>query len=250
VIPIPANVTDIPEYQVVSKLAPALPVVQAGVELPSAESMIADLISSTNGSSTGTSLAGRQSVLRVMIVGDSMTQGQQGDYTWRYRIWQWFQENGIAVEFVGPYSGTVPPTPASPPQPPPLYGAVPSSAPVGTTGGYAQDVDPAFLSNSNHFAVWGRAAAIDQYLIESVLQQHPADMMLLMLGFNDLGWFYSDAPGTLASIGTLVNNARAANPNLQFAIANVPQRSFIGGRQDLVDNTNFYNSLLSGAIAE
>lgn len=33
--------------------------------------------------------------------------GQQGDYTWRYRIWQFFQQNGIDVEMVGPYKGTV-----------------------------------------------------------------------------------------------------------------------------------------------
>jgi hypothetical protein len=33
--------------------------------------------------------------------------GQQGDYTWRYRIWQFFQDNGIDVQMVGPYTGTV-----------------------------------------------------------------------------------------------------------------------------------------------
>ena len=247
-IPIPANITALPDYQGVSKLAPALPVVQAGVELQSAESMISNLISWSNVSSTGCSPAGGESVLKVMIVGDSMTQGQQGDYTWRYRIWQWFQQNNISVEFVGPYSGTKPPTAASPPSPPPLYGTTLASTPAGTTGGYAQDVDPAFLSNSNHFAAWDRAAAVDKGVIERVLQQNSADLMLLMLGFNDMGWFYSDGQGTLDSIGTLVSNSRAANPNLKFAIANVPQRSFIGGRQDLVDNTSIYNGLLPSAI--
>lgn len=249
-IPIPKNITALHAYQAVGKLAPALPVIQAGVELPSAESMISDLISWTNVTSTGESLAARQSALRVLVVGDSMTQGQQGDYTWRYRIWQWFQENGIAAKFVGPYSGTVPPESASPPSPPPLYGATASTTQAGTNGGYAKDVDSGFLSNSNHFAVWGRAAAVDKGLIAGVLQQTPADMMLLMLGFNDMGWFYSDAPGTIDSIGTLIANARSVNPNLKFAIANVPQRSFIGGRQDLVDNTNIYNGLLPGAISQ
>ncbi|PTB46522.1 hypothetical protein M441DRAFT_126012 [Trichoderma asperellum CBS 433.97] len=249
-IPIPKNITALPAYQAVSKLAPALPVIQAGVELPSAESMISDLISWTNATSTGESLAARQSALRVMIVGDSMTQGQQGDYTWRYRIWQWFQENGIAAKFVGPYSGTVPPESASPPSPPPLYGTNASTTQVGTNGGYAKDVDSGFLSNSNHFSVWGRAAAVDKGLIAGVLQQNPADLMLLMLGFNDMGWFYSDAAGTIDSIGTLIANARSVNPNLKFAVANVPQRSFIGGRQDLVDKTNTFNSLLPGAISQ
>ena len=43
--------------------------------------------------------------------------------------------------------------------------------------------------------------------------------MLLMLGFNDMGWFYSDAPGTIDSIGTLIANARSVNSNMKFAVA-------------------------------
>jgi hypothetical protein len=72
--------------------------------------------------------------------------------------------------------------------------------------------------------------------------------MLLMLGFNDIGWFYSNAPSTLDSIITLINNACIANPNLKFAIANVPQRTFIGGRNDLPLNTDIYNGLLNNVI--
>lgn len=75
VLPIPTNITAFPEYEIVSKLAPALPPIQAGATFPEAEKMIADLIASTNGSNPGSSLAGRQSVLRVMVVGDSMSQG-------------------------------------------------------------------------------------------------------------------------------------------------------------------------------
>jgi hypothetical protein len=71
-----------------------------------------------------------------------------------------------------------------------------------------------------------------------------------MLGFNDLGWFYSDAPGTIDSVDTFVTNARAANPNVQIALANIPQRSFIGGREDLVENTQIYNTLLPQYIAD
>ena len=110
-------------------------------------------------------------------------------------------------------------------------------------------MDSAFLSNCNHFAAWGRAAEVDKGLIQGVLKQTEADLMLLLLGFNDMGWYYSDAPGTIDSIGTLITNARAVSPNLKFAVANVPQRSWLG-RQDLVDSTNLYNSLLPDAISE
>lgn len=46
-----------------------------------------------------------------------MTHGQEGDWTWRYRIFQWFQQNNINVEFVGPYIGTMEPTPPTPANP-------------------------------------------------------------------------------------------------------------------------------------
>jgi hypothetical protein len=38
-----------------------------------------------------------RAAISVMIVGDSITQGREGDWTWRYRLWQWFQEQGVAV---------------------------------------------------------------------------------------------------------------------------------------------------------
>lgn len=57
-------------------------------------------------------VASRDEGIRVLIVGDSMTHGFQGDHTWRYRIWEWFRDQGIAVTLVGPYTGTWPPADA------------------------------------------------------------------------------------------------------------------------------------------
>jgi len=37
-----------------------------------------------------------------------MSQGHEGDWTWRYRLWQWFTSQGVAIDFVGPYTGTGP----------------------------------------------------------------------------------------------------------------------------------------------
>ncbi|MFD1826766.1 hypothetical protein [Mumia zhuanghuii] len=39
---------------------------------------------------------------RVLITGDSITQGSSGDYTWRYRLWDKLQSTEAGqVEFVG-----------------------------------------------------------------------------------------------------------------------------------------------------
>lgn len=125
--------------------------------------------------------------LRVLVVGDSMTQGAEGDFTWRYRIWEWFRNNGVDVKFVGPYIGTAAPQKAQPPAPPALYGSPkPPPSPLNINGGYALACDPAW-KGSGHFSIWGRAAATDQYLINQVVKDNPADLMLLMLGFNDMG---------------------------------------------------------------
>lgn len=129
---------------------------------------------------------------------------------------------------VGPYTGTFESTtalagPNQPPtQPPPLYGSAPSDSgmsPDNFNGKYNAAVDSAFLSNDAHFSVWGRTVAADKSLIQQMVQDHPADLILVELGFNDLGFFVSGPQGTLDSMKSFITNARNANPNLKFAVA-------------------------------
>ncbi len=44
----------------------------------------------------------------MMVVGDSISQGGEGDWTWRYRLREWFKVQGVVVDFVGPFLGTRP----------------------------------------------------------------------------------------------------------------------------------------------
>ncbi|KUJ20368.1 uncharacterized protein LY89DRAFT_771242 [Mollisia scopiformis] len=192
----------------------------------------------------GASLRPRDT-LKVMIVGDSISHGHQGDYTWRYRLWQWSQTNDLTIEFVGPYSGTIPPAAPLPPQPPALLGSTVTDTEPATDGGYATDIDSAFLSNCNHFALWGQQLAQDKGLIANQITTYQPDLLLVELGFNDMGWFISGVNGTLVSMQTFIANARSAKPDINMAIANVPQRSFISNREDLVENTLSYNGLLA-----
>lgn len=69
-----------------------------------------------------------------------------------------------------------------------------------------------------------------------------------MLGFNDMGWFYSDDDGLIINMKGLIDNARSSNPNLKIVVGTVPQRTFIGGRQDLVTNTDSYNRMLKEQV--
>ena len=44
----------------------------------------------------------------MMVVGDSISQGGEGDWTWRYRLWEWFKVQDVVVDFIGPFLGTRP----------------------------------------------------------------------------------------------------------------------------------------------
>ncbi|GGS09851.1 hypothetical protein GCM10010269_56170 [Streptomyces humidus] len=186
--------------------------------------------------------------LRVMVVGDSMTQGREGDWTWRYRLWQWFTDQGVRVNFVGPYTGTREPGQPKAPQPPHVQGEPSSVSAAGpaVSGRYAEGALP---FDSDHFSVWGRQAAQAKNLIREQVALYQPDLLLVGLGFNDLGWFISNPDGTLDSMKTLVAQARAAKPDIDIALANVPQRTAIGGREDLPVKTAAYNRELREQIS-
>lgn len=195
-------------------------------------------------------IGGSDTPLRVMVVGDSMTQGYEGDWTWRYRLWKWFRDQHIAVDFVGPYKGTKAQAQPQPPARPALQGETPGASldAPDTSGGYAAGVDPAF--DSDHFGVWGRQAMQDKKLIRGMVAQYNPDLILVGLGFNDMGWFVSGPQGTLDSMKTFVDEARTARPNVKFAVADVPQRTYIGGRDDLPLSTTDYDLMLRQAVPQ
>lgn len=190
-----------------------------------------------------------QNVTKVMIVGDSISHGHEGDWTWRYRIWEWFLTEAIRVSFVGPYRGTVPADDPEPPRPPPLASEPARPPPFRTDGGYAMGISPEFLANSNHFSAWGRQINQAKHLIAEQVATHQPDILLVQLGFNDLGWCVTGPNDTLASMKTFVDEARSAKPDIKFAIANVPQRADLPGREDLPLNTDIYNALREKARA-
>ncbi|ORY58741.1 uncharacterized protein BCR38DRAFT_477589 [Pseudomassariella vexata] len=150
-----------------------------------------------------------------MIVGESITHGWEGDYTWRSRLWEWFQTTGVNVDFVGPYTGTKLPVDDAkkPIRSPKQSDDTLITMTPDNDGGYAADVSPDF--DNNHCAVWGRQ-------IEKVKARSGANFRRQC--------------------------TRGKHPNLKFALANVPQRSLIKGSEDIPIKTDQYNELLAAAI--
>jgi hypothetical protein len=128
-IPLP---TDLPYYDILNQVAGLMPPLQTGGVQNNSVQMLAamreNLRPSENSTTVGTEhLHERATKLKVIIVGDSISQGREGDFTWRYRIWEWFQSQGVEVDFVGPYTGTVQPDKPAPPPPPSIIRGTPTN---------------------------------------------------------------------------------------------------------------------------
>ncbi|KAI5367396.1 Putative fibronectin type III, lipase, GDSL, active, immunoglobulin-like, SGNH hydrolase superfamily [Septoria linicola] len=269
---------------------------------------------------------------KILILGDSITHGGEGDYTWRYRLWQWFKQESllassqkvdtrslgsqesldapsrqtqapesinaalseqarcdpnlkslmelvatgdapksqltrlrehvnanesqarvdtptssrVLVSFVGPYTGVKGRDPPTPIHPAPLPGEDdPAQRPAERIPwGYSQDVDTQFAGGCRHFATWGYQAFQCKEAIAEVVRDWQPDLVLSLLGFNDVGWWVSDADGTLESIRAIVENTRAVKADVDFAFGNIVNRTYLEGREDLLENTKRFNDLL------
>ena len=140
--------------------------------------------------------------VRIMLVGDSITQGSSGDHTWRYRLWTHLRSGQVPVRFVGPRHD--------------LWDDARSSA-LGFVFS-DQYADPAFgadpAANAHDALVGIHAAAIAPGIGAAVREYRPAYLVVL-LGINDLASGAEPAQ-VAASMRRLVLNARAAAPALRF----------------------------------
>jgi fibronectin type 3 domain-containing protein len=136
---------------------------------------------------------------RLMVVGDSISQGSSGDFTWRYRLYEHLVADGLTPQMVGPYNW--------------LFNNV-----TGVQGDCTY-ADPTF--ETAHDAVWGRMLADEMATIQAEVGASRPDYLLILIGINDLAFGRTDVPGTEANLKTFVSNARAANPNLRIVLGDL-----------------------------
>jgi hypothetical protein len=174
-----------------------------------------------------------------MVVGDSISQGLEGDYTWRYRLAQHLAGSGRPVDFVGPYTGTtrVPAT---------LPAGFPNTPTPPVFNGAYRDY---MTFDSNHFAQWGRQAHQAMGDIRAQVAAYQPDYVLVELGFNDLGWGVSNPDGLIADMRTLIGEARAGRSGVQVLVANVVHREPLAQLPQLDAVINEYNGKLGPALA-
>ncbi len=172
----------------------------------------------------GVAPANADGPVRILLTGDSLTQGFNGDYTWRYRLAKEFARQGKAVDFVGSRKD-------------------PYVKAGWTSSRYA---DPNF--DSNHFARTGSTmASLAGWISDEVAEQQP-DVVVLMAGVND---FRAEAtPGQVDThLRRWVREAREAKPDVRLIISSV-----LDARDsrvpDLAQRIAGFNQMLPDTIAD
>lgn len=167
-----------------------------------------------------------------MFVGDSMTIGRAGDYTWRYRMWQHLGATlgDGSFEIVGPRSA--------------LYDA---ACDTPSSDAYA---DPAFPAPARrHLAGWGEGWQHMAPLIGPAVRETRADVLLVSLGLIDLG-FYTKADQTAANARAFVEAAREARPGIRMVL--LPVIPNVRAEEDapFAEEVVRFNELLAKTVAD
>jgi lysophospholipase L1-like esterase len=138
-------------------------------------------------------VAGPPAPVRIMLAGDSITQGFDGDFTWRYRLFAEFERQGVAVDFVGP-----------------------RQAPYGGRGVYlvtGWDTD--------HEAIGGSTLAGNLRWIGGDVAAYRPDVLVAEYGTNDLVGRGASAAELVASWRAYIASARAARPDVKIVLSEV-----------------------------
>ncbi|SKB09343.1 SGNH/GDSL hydrolase family protein [Aeromicrobium choanae] len=164
---------------------------------------------------------------KIMVVGDSISQGLEGDYTWRYRLAESLSSRGQAADFVGPWSGTLV-----------------TNQTKSHNGAYR----PGISFDSANLAQWGWQVHQAKDVIGENVATYAPDYLLIELGFNDIAWGVNGPAGVLQDLEWLIYNAREKNPYVKILVANVPQRTALSNLPELPGLISDYNARLRARV--
>ena len=139
--------------------------------------------------------------LRILPLGDSITQADSQLYSYRYPLWKKLVDRGVSFDFVGSHSTN--------------YGGNPNWPAYN-----GKQFDP---DNEGH---WGWRA--DQIIYDTKtktglstwLKGYDADIALIHIGTNDLIQ-HQDVEQTAGEIRTIIETLRADNPSITILLSNL-----------------------------
>jgi len=131
-------------------------------------------------------------VVRLMLAGDSITQGFDGDFTWRYRLAQEFDRLQVPYDFVGP-----------------------RNSPYGGSNAYL-----ATGWDSDHDAKGGTTLAAQLQYVTADMTAYRPDVLVALYGTNDL--INGATPDQLVERWrSYIAQARAVRPDVTLVVGEV-----------------------------
>lgn len=165
--------------------------------------------------------------VRILLAGDSITQGSSGDRTWRRHLWRALARGGVRADLVGPRDD--------------LWDNRRSSFAVLVDGEHtyaSADFD------LDHDARAGRTLREATGTIADRVAEYRPDYLVVALGVNDLA--LGGTPAAIAAdLRTFLTRARAARPGLRVVVLTVPPVSLVGPAM-----TAEYNRLAALVVRE
>ena len=137
---------------------------------------------------------------RIMIVGDSITEGSSGDYTWQYRLYKHLLADDVRARMVGPYHW--------------LYNNVTRAE------GDQSYADPRFEHAND--ARWGMTLFAEKDAIGAKVTAYRPDYLLVLLGLDDLFWYGTSQPRMAANLASFIAAARSARPDIRIVLGLIP----------------------------
>jgi lysophospholipase L1-like esterase len=153
---------------------------------------------------------------RVLILGDSITQGRAGDITWRYHYWNAFRAH---VDLVGPKRGE-------------------------WDGGGFEDETSArypYSFDYDHAARWGMELSRMNWTVADLTADYTPDVVVSQIGLNDLTNL-TDPEGLIALQRSFVQELRAADADTDVVLGQLSVTWYAEVAE--------YNALLPALVAE
>ncbi|GAA1366910.1 GDSL-type esterase/lipase family protein [Streptomyces beijiangensis] len=137
----------------------------------------------------------------LMIVGDSISHGSSGDWTWRYRFWKHLRTFGLDVDFVGPYK------------------TLDNIRTEEVGDGDETYADSEF--DRDHAAKWGQPYVVAKTTIQEYVETYRPDFVLVLLGINDLVWYDTDPDEFETNLREFIGNARSGHHAVRLILGTI-----------------------------
>lgn len=133
--------------------------------------------------------------MRVLLIGDSLTHGKAGDWTWRYRLWQHLQvHEPREVDFVGP---------------------------ADDLRDGSQDYRDAEFDH-DHASLWGATLSPPAYDPGRLGSVYLPDAVVIELGANDLVQQGEQPADVAATMRGTIEELREAAPGVDVVLVRIP----------------------------